>query len=503
MKTILRVLGVPAIIGLMMLVSLSPSANASAVAHKPLLPLSPFSSGFLMAQAIHSGTIHPVSHSAPAGVHTNLTCTPAPCVLPNVQASEGGSPVNEDPIAANPVNAKNLLTGGNDYNCASLQGFFASTNGGSTWSHSCLSTLSGASGDGDPGVGFDRHGTAYITGIDTGTADGSDIVYAKSTNGGVTFSAPAVAVKPLFSGGLTDKDWLWVDDSKTSTHVNSLYISVTQFDANSNSEISVSHSTNGGSTWTRVGVDTEQFYPNVDQFSDIVTSANGTVYVTWMRCTANGPTGDCGGTKASFMVSKSTDGGSTWSTPVTIRTATLAPDTCGAFYGCLPNTNERVSNIPAIGSDNSTGINAGHLYVVTYNYTGAFLKVQVTTSTNGGTTWSKPVAVAPSTDTHDQFFPWLSVSAKGVVGVTWMDRRNDPANLSYEEFGATASGGTGFSTHNVQLASVASNPNNDGFSSGFMGDYTGNVWVGSTLYASWMDTRNGTDCQDEVGGYLK
>ncbi len=35
-----------------------------------------------------------------------------------------------------------------------------------------------------------------------------------------------------------------------------------------------------------------------------------------------------------------------------------------------------------------------------------------------------------------------------------------------------------------------------------MGDYTGNYWAtGKVLMASWMDTRNNVNCQDEVGGY--
>jgi len=45
-----------------------------------------------------------------------------------------------------------------------------------------------------------------------------------------------------------------------------------------------------------------------------------------------------------------------------------------------------------------------------------------------------------------------------------------------------------------------SNPLNDGFGGSFMGDYTGNAWDGATLYASWMDSRNGSFMQDEVGG---
>ncbi len=323
-----------------------------------------------------------------------------------------------------------------------------------------MNTLSGAFGDGDPGVGFDDRSVAYITGVDTGTPDSSDIVYEKSTNGGKTWSAPAIAVKPLFTDGLTDKDWLQVDNNASSPRVNTLYVSVTQLDTSNNSEISVSHSTNGGKTWTTVSVDTKQLYPAIDQFSDITTDKAGNVYATWMRCVASGSNSNCGGTTASFMIAKSTDGGNTWSTPVTIGTATLAPYTCGrGFYGCVPNTNEPLSNIPAIGVDNHTG----YLYVVNYNYTGTYTSVQVTVSTNGGTTWGTPVAVAPSSDNHDQFFPWLSVSSIGIVGVTWLDRRNDPSNLSYEAFAATANSVNALVNNNVQIATQPSNPNNDGF----------------------------------------
>ena len=83
---------------------------------------SPLSSGVLMARAIRSGAIR-----LPAGIaagHTAaLNCKPAPCTLPNVQASEGGQPVDETPISVDPNNAKHVLTAGNDYNCgSSLQG---------------------------------------------------------------------------------------------------------------------------------------------------------------------------------------------------------------------------------------------------------------------------------------------------------------------------------------------------------------------------------------------
>ena len=460
----------------------------------------PYSGSVLMARAIRAGLVTPAF--APAGgLPPALKCTPKPCALPNVQASEGGSPVDETPISVDPNNAKHVLTAGNDYNCgSSLQGYFASTDGGSTFNHSCGTLASGAGGgDGDPVVGWDLNGVAYRGGIDS--ADNLEIVIGKSTDFGATWSTPLVAAH--ITGIDMDKPWLEIDTSPASPRKNSLYVSMTQFSGN-NTQIGVSHSTNGGTTWTLVNVDPQQIYPNLDQFSDMAIGADGTVYVSWMRCTANGPTGDCGGTTASQWVSKSTDGGSTWSAAVKIHNANLAPDSCGAFYGCLPNTFERISNIPVIAIDNSATGSFGTLYVADYNWTGTYMQVQATSSGDGGATWDNAMGVTPSADTHDQFFPWVNVSGNGTIGVTWLDRSLDPANINYDAFGAAAKKIRKLKNTNLRLSTVSSNPFNDGFGSGFMGDYTGNAWVTGKqkLYMSWSDTRSGTDTQDEVGGMM-
>jgi hypothetical protein len=508
---LLVTVGVVLLVGaLMALPALVRDAGAAsqAVASSPL-PRGPLSGGVLVAQAIHAGKLQPTSHGTGITPLPQLpTCSPTPCAIPNVQASVGKKPVNEDPIAANPANAQELLTGGNDYNCSSLLGFFASSDGDSTWNHTCMNTpATDPFGCGDPGVGYDLSGAAFITGIASPNSScfPGMIILEKSTDNGKKWSAPAVAVPPLFSGGLTDKPWLQVDDTPSSPHASALYLSVTQFDASgSDSEISVSHSTNGGTSWTTTPVDTLQVFPAIDQFSDLAIGKDGTVLVSWMRCTANGAVGDCGGTQATLVLSKSTDGGSTWSKPVTIATVTLAPDPgrC-CFYGQLPNTGERVSESAVLGIDTSSGSHAGNLYAAFYTWTGSFMVVDVATSTNGGSTWGTPVRVTPPGDPNDEFFPWLSVSSSGLVGVTWLDRRDDPANLSYEAFAAISSDG-GATFPNLLIAQASSNPKNDGFKGTFMGDYTGNVWnsTGTILYASWMDSRNGTNMQDEVGGRI-
>jgi len=460
----------------------------------------PYSGDLLVARAIANGLMQRPARSAPSFLSRSpkITCSPAPCVLPNTQVSPlpDTTPRNETPIVVMPGNSNIMLAGANDYNCDTVTGFFTTTDGGSTWTEQCLGAAPSHSGAGDPGVAIDLAGHQYTTGVQFNSGGGTDIVMEKD------FGAPAVAVPAFFPGGSADKDWLQADVNPTSPHKNNLYISVTQFDASSNSEITVSTSTDGGVTFTTVAVDALQTYPTVDQFSDIAVGRHGAVYVSWMRCVAKGPTGDCGGTKATLLMSKSTDGGTTWSAESTIAKVTLAPDKCGAFYGCLPHTNERVSNIPVIAIDNSTGPSSGHLYAGFYNWNGTYMVEEVARSASGGTSWFAPVRVTPTSDKSDQFFNWLEVSSDGALEVAWLDRRDDPLNISYEAFSSiSTNGGTKFQA-NKKLSSALSNPTNDGFGGSFMGDYTGSAWVGEKLYFTYCDTSNGSSCQDELVGYF-
>ena len=141
-----RVLGGSLVVTVLLLMSFVQVAGVSALSARttgqkvspPTIPHSPVSPSTLVAEGIHQGQIHVNGGGQAPANATNLTCSPAPCVLPNVQASGGNGTniVNEDPIVANPVNGNQLLTGGNDYNCtSSLQGFYASSNGGTTWNH--------------------------------------------------------------------------------------------------------------------------------------------------------------------------------------------------------------------------------------------------------------------------------------------------------------------------------------------------------------------------------
>ena len=171
--------------------------------------------------------------------------------------------------------------------------------------------------------------------------------------------------------------------------------------------------------------------------------------------------------------------------------------------GALPNTRVQVVDVSAFGIDRSNGPHRGNLYIAYYNWTGTFMRVFVATSTNHGATWTS-VPVAPDTQTHDQFFPWLSVNPSGVVGVSWLDRRNDPNNLSYEAFAALSRDGGASFGKNVKLSQQPSNPLDDGFGGRFIGDYTGNAWRGNKVfYATYTDTSTGVDQDFLVGMRLR
>jgi hypothetical protein len=202
-----------------------------------------------------------------------------------------------------------------------------------------------------------------------------------------------------------------------------------------------------------------------------------------------------------MMISKSTDGGMTWSAPVAFATAKLASDACFcAFYGSIPNTSERVSNIPVVDVDRSDSVLSGRVFSTYYDASSGHLQIMRTWSDDGGATWKTPTAVSPTT--HDQWFQWASFNdTTGMLGITWWDRRDDPANVKYAPWVSLYKPGPPrFSPKQFAMSSQLSDPFKDGFGGSFFGDYSSNAWTSVALQFQYCSTLFTSNCQNTWTG---
>jgi hypothetical protein len=143
---------------------------------------------------------------------------------------------------------------------------------------------------------------------------------------------------------------LAVDTNATSPYLNSVYVSyedaLTGIGAVS-IQLRVTHSSDGGKTWITSAVTHHLLHADT-AFSNMAFGKNGTIYLAWLYCAETGTLCDNHGTMAYMVLSISSDGGNTWSTPRHLATFNLAPCSFGPL-GILPNTNEAISNFPVIG----------------------------------------------------------------------------------------------------------------------------------------------------------
>jgi hypothetical protein len=461
--------------------------------------------GPLVAQAVGQSlaeTSMPLATPSPFPP-PGVACSPAPYVLPPTQASEGAYGNTSAPVASSPKNPAQLIVGSYDPNCGMYTqvGFHVSSDAGATWNTICLPVLSAFGKEFDPGnlplVGYDLKGAAYIAaGYGVPGPVGPSLIGIEKSADGVTWTAPTVALGNDHSGILYAS--LAVDQTQSSPYANSVYILGMNI-AGAVPEVLISGSRDGGSTWNTAQVavaprNAMEYYPS------LTVGMDGAIYAAWMHCVTNVDGYLCTDDIGYMVFSKSVDGGVTWSQPELVMSVHEVPNSCGCYpFGAIPNTSIGAPNTPALGVDNSTGPYSGRLYATLFQWTGAYMQVQVIHSTDGGNTWSQPVPVAPPSDTHDQFYPWLSVSPTGLVGVSWFDRRNDPANFNYQAYASISSDGGDSFQPNVKLTSAFSDP--EGNARLGLGSYAGNTWDGPNYFiAAWMDTSYGNGSQDAVGG---
>ncbi len=288
----------------------------------------------------------------------------------------------------------------------------------------------------DPNVGFDTKGRVYQTMLPfnafwTNLHPNGEITVSSSDDLGATWvtanGGQALEQVPNASsfqlGHVEDKQWVAVNHYLGTKFQDHVYATWDLIDGNVGSTVKLRMAVSGdqGQTFsparTIVSSSIDQLR---DQFSQPAVDPSGDVYVAYTNI----------GTKtnaADFFVTRSTDDGQTFSTPVKAGSG----NTIGVGSVRVPNTTFRdgINFAFAVSQDHP-----GHLYLAYNDFNGTQYNVFLVQSTDGGQTWSKPVPVnddIASGRVADHFQPAVAAGPGGAVAVGFYDRRaNCPTDAS-------------------------------------------------------------------------
>lgn len=402
---------------------------------------------------------------------------------PDVPTTTVNSTQSENSVFVHPTNNQFLLNSNNSTQnpVGSLYGanYLISGDGGATWGGS----VSGAGGanSGDPAAGIGRTGRMYIGFIDSNS--GQSVAY--SADNGNTWTSVVAATQ---NGDLLDKNHMWIDNSVTSPYEGNIYVSYTDFGATGYPVEIVSSSDDGLSYSTPVAISAGVAAGSHNQGVNIQTGPYGEVYVIW-AIYDGWPTDE-----TAIGFSKSTDGGSTFST------STRIIENIRGIRTSATSKNHRVNSFPSMAVDISGGPNNGNIYIVWANIgvpgvnTGSDIDVYMARSTDDGDTWSTPVKVNQDASglAKEHYFPWITCDpVSGELSVVFYDDRN-VLSTQCEVFVAT-SADAGNTWEDFKVSDVAFTPAPiPGLASSYMGDYLGISAVDSRVYPTWPDNRSGS-----------
>jgi len=429
-------------------------------------------------------------------------------------------------VSVNPANPKNIIGVWQQdrWSNGGAHGLVAgfSTNGGASWGETTLPfstcapnaildpfTGSPYNRASDPWVSIGPDGTAYSVGLlatnsTGGTASGTNdtgVATVTSSNGGKTWVNPFLiksdqGTSPVFefTQFFNDKESVTADPTKAGV----AYVVWDRLKSPSHSPDAdlrahafrgpswFSKTTDGGQTWTgtRAIFDPGQNSQTIGN-QIVVDPRTGVLYDFFQLFQTTGdPNFTPRGSSADFI--SSSDGGSTWSQPTVVSTEQTVDD-------IDPNTGQAIrtgSGLPEVAIDASTG----QLYVVWEDarFTGGTVnQAVISTSTNGGATWSAPTAVSKVTG-RPAFTPTVAVNSAGTVGVTYYDFRNLAAGntttlpTDYWFTSSTNHGASfGTETHIAGSFDMLNAPFAGGF---FVGDYEAMTTIGTTFQPFFVQT---------------
>jgi hypothetical protein len=463
---------------------------------------------------------------------------------------------NEPTLAIDPRNPSVWASGSNDY-CPvptagdAWAGFYRSTDSGAHWTDSLLPAYNGdtsaqglasplhqmlaggALAAGDPMMAWDGQGDLFYmgnnfnrgteNGVSGGTRDNTGDIWVatyapgslgdRATDGSRYVRTVLLAKNTFGKGNFNDKTDLAVDPA-----TGNIYAAWSDFHGSGCNEILFSRSTDHGATFSAPLKISSGICGN--QGPSIVIGPAGQVYIGWQANTGGALEKAPGAVDGAAFVS-SADFGQTFSKA---RIAvSYAPFTSGQFSGNgARDCGDAPFNCPTgftfprfdlagpyLAADNAHGTVVMAFQVAQPSGQG---QIEFVFSANGGSSWSAPALLAPSSTGH-QFFPWL-VASGGRVSAIWYDSRNDPdyaptrapcnsasghtsacLNVRYAE---SADGGKTWGS-SIQVTNTPTNLNYEQFGGRlvpFFGDYITVAAQGDTIGAVWTDQRNTAGAPD-------
>lgn len=298
-----------------------------------------------------------------------------------------------------------------------------------------------------------------------------------------------VQVAPSVGGSFLDKNHLWIDNSPSSPYEGNLYCAWTNFYGTNDGNIELSRSTDDGLTWsTPINISSALGSGSFNQGVNIHTGPDGDVYAAW-AVYDNGANDE-----SSIGFAKSSNGGTNFGAAYRIISNIRGIRTTTVYK------NHRVNSFPSMAVDISGGPYDGNIYVVWANVgvpgvnTGADVDVYMIRSTDNGTTWGSPVRVNqdPSGLGKKHYFSWITCDpVTGELSVIFYDDRN-VSSSQCEVYVATSSDG-GSTWEDFKVSDVAFTPSPiPELASGYFGDYLGISARDGFVYPVWTDNRNGS-----------
>ena len=372
-------------------------------------------------------------------------------------------------IAINRQNPSQMAAGAN------ISFFYNSSDAGTTWTQSSLSSTFGVWGD--PCVIYDTNGNLYFGHLSNPPhGEWIDrIVVQKSTNNGLNWDAGVgIGWNPPKN---QDKEWLAVDRT-TSNQAGNIYVAWTEFDtygshiSSDSSRILFSRTTNEGNTWSTPVHVSDKGGDAVDEDNTVegavpAVGPNGEVYLSWA-----GPLG--------LVFDKSTDGGLTFGNDKII---TSIP---GGWDFAIPGIS-RANGLPITACDISNSQYRGNIYVNWSDQRNGTENTDIflVKSTDKGETWSDVIKVCDDNFGRQQFFTWMSVDeTNGYIYIVFYDRRTTEGNYTDVYLARSTDGGETFKNYQINDESFLPDENR------FFGDYINVDAYNGTIRPIWMRMDN-------------